>query len=104
MVSHPQLHSRSGGCALIVLILVLGHQQRICAIGTFNIVMHPGTSLAANGPALAALNRAADAWKAHIADPIVIHINSNFGSLESGTLGTALSGTVVPRYSDVRTA
>src|SRR5258706_14421104 len=39
-------------------------------LGSFSIVIVPGATLAGNAAALAAFNRAANAWAARISDPI----------------------------------
>src|SRR3954463_16127732 len=92
------------GCALAALVLATADQHDAVALGTFEIVVHPGATFDSNGPALAAVNRAADAWKAYIADPIVVHINVDFGTTDSGILAGTVSAMNTPRLSDIRTA
>src|SRR3954465_5234637 len=104
MVWNRRWRLRTSVCAVVALTIATAHQHDALAVGTFDIVVHPGTSFASNGPALAALNRAADAWKAYIADPIVVYINGDFGITPSGILADTFSATTTPRLSDVRTA
>lgn len=73
-------------------------------LGAFNIVIVPGASLAANLPALAAFNRAADQWEAFIADPIVVTINADLASLGAGILGSANSVILFADYTTIRDA
>jgi hypothetical protein len=41
-------------------------------LGTFSLVIVPGSTLAGNAAALAAFNRAANAWASRISDPITV--------------------------------
>ena len=73
-------------------------------LGTFDIVIVPGVNLAANAAALAAFNRAAQAWEARISDPITITINADMAALGAGIIGSASSVTLQAGYSSIRNA
>jgi hypothetical protein len=73
-------------------------------IGTFNLAIVPGATLAANVPALGAFNRAANQWKNLIADPISISIDADMAPLGSGILGQTSSVVLSGSYSTLRNA
>jgi hypothetical protein len=73
-------------------------------LGAFSIVIVPGATLAGNAAALAAFNRAADAWEALIADPILITINADLAALGPGILGSASSTVLQAGYTTIRDA
>ena len=70
------------------LALALSQPARKQA-AVFDIVLKPGAALAANAPALAAFERAAQQWEAIIKDPIVVTLDVDFKDLMSATkIGT----------------
>lgn len=72
-------------------------------LGSFNIVIVPGTSLAANLPALAAFERAAATWESHLGDPVTVTINADLRNLGSPTiLGQANTVVLVDTYASIR--
>jgi len=71
-------------------------------LGTFDIVIVPGATLAGNAAALAAFNRAALAWEARISDPIVITINADLASLGAGIIGSTSSVVLQAGYTAIR--
>jgi hypothetical protein len=73
-------------------------------LGSFDIVINPGPTLAGNPDALAAFNRAAQAWEARIADPITVTINADLAALGSGIIGRASSVILNTGYTTVRDA
>ncbi|MCB1098757.1 MAG: NF038122 family metalloprotease [Verrucomicrobiae bacterium] len=73
-------------------------------LGTFDIVINAGTTLAANAPALAAFNRAAAQWEAFIADSITITIDADMGALGASTIGSTSSTAYVYAYDTLRDA
>jgi len=52
-------------------------------LGTFDIVINAGATPAGNAAALAAFNRAAQAWEAHIADSIPVTVNADLAARRS---------------------
>lgn len=60
-------------------------------VGSFNINLVPNASLSGNAAALAAFQRAADAWEAVLADPITVTINAGLAALPAGVIGSASS-------------
>ncbi|QDS96757.1 NF038122 family metalloprotease [Adhaeretor mobilis] len=68
----------------------------------FDIVINPGPGLQANGPALAAFNRAAQAWESVISDPITVTIDADLAPLGQGVLGQAGSVLLVADYDLIR--
>jgi hypothetical protein len=70
----------------------------------FDIVIVPNASLSGNAAALAAFNRAAQAWEAFIADPITVTINANLAALGSGVIGSANPTLLKGSYTTVRNA
>jgi hypothetical protein len=73
-------------------------------LGTFDIVISPGPTLAGNAAALAAFNRAALAWEARISDPITITINADLAVLGAGILGSTSSVLLQGSYTTIRNA
>lgn len=73
-------------------------------LGSFSIVIVPGATLAGNAAALAAFNRAANAWAARISDPITITINANLAPLGAGILGSTSSTILQAGYNTIRNA
>jgi hypothetical protein len=71
-------------------------------LGSFSIVIVPGATLAANTAALAAFNRAANAWAARISDPITITINADLAPLGAGILGSTSSTILQASYTTIR--
>ncbi len=71
-------------------------------LGTFDIVIQAGSSLSGNAAALAAFNRAAQAWEARISNPVTITINADLASLGSGIIGSASSVILQGEYSEIR--
>lgn len=80
-------------------------------LGTFNIVVVPGSGLASNAPALAAFDRAALAWASRISDPITVTINADLSTTAPGggtfmpsTIGSTSSISLSGGYDTVRNA
>lgn len=71
-------------------------------VGTFDIAINAGSGLAANGPALAAFNRAAAQWEQYFSDPVTININSNLGTLPAGVIGSTGNVTLQAGYDFIR--
>ncbi len=72
-------------------------------LGSFNIDLNIGASLATNANAVAAFNRAADRWESLIADPITVTIDAELnGSLPSGVIGGASPASFLYTYADIR--
>lgn len=71
-------------------------------LGTFDIVINPGPTLAGNAPALAAFNRAAQLWEGYIADSITVNIDADLGALGPGVLGSASSTALASSYDTIR--
>lgn len=74
------------------------------ASGGLNIVINPGTGLAANSAALAAFNRAAAEWEAVITTPVQINISANLSNLSTGILGQTGAVLNYASYTSVRNA
>jgi hypothetical protein len=70
-------------------------------LGSFSIVINAGPTLAANAPALAAFNRAADRWEAYISDPITVVVSADMATLPPNILGQAASSLLSISYSGV---
>lgn len=68
----------------------------------FGITLNAGAALQGNPAALAAFQRAVDAWEAVIADPITITIDADLAPLAQGVLGQASSVTLVANYDLIR--
>ena len=73
-------------------------------IGTFNIVINPGPTLAGNAPALAAFERAAQLWESFIADPITVVVDADVAPLGPGILGSTGSELLTASFSTIRNA
>ncbi len=74
-------------------------------LGTFDIVINAGPTLAANPPAVAAFNRAAAQWEAYISDPITVTIAADMADLGSGgIIGQASSVILGASYDTIRDA
>lgn len=71
-------------------------------LGTFDIVIAPGATLAGNAPALAAFNRAAAQWEAFISDSITVTVNADLAALDPGIIGSASSVTLQAGYDTIR--
>ena len=72
-------------------------------LGTFDLVINPGTTLASNANALAAFNRAANNWKSHFTDPITVNINADVLNLGSSSIiGQTSSVLLQAGYSTIR--
>ena len=71
--------------------------------GSFDIVINPGSGLAANAEALAAFNRAAAQWEARISDPISVNINADLKNLGSpNVIGQTSSVGLVGGFDLIR--
>ncbi len=71
-------------------------------LGTFDIQINAGATLAGNAPALAAFNRAALQWENRIADPITVKINADLASLGAGILGSTVPVLITGSYDSLR--
>jgi hypothetical protein len=71
-------------------------------LSTFNIVINPGANLAANPTALAAFQRAGNAWASHFSDPITVTVDADLAPLDPGVLGATQAVTVGTSYSQIR--
>ncbi|MFD0894678.1 NF038122 family metalloprotease [Luteolibacter ambystomatis] len=92
------LETGSGG-------LSSGGTSAPASLGTFNIVIQPGSTLASNGSALAAFQRAATSWAAYISDPVTIVIDADvhsFGAGQENIIGGASSQLLIGGYSGIR--
>jgi len=56
-------------------------------VGSFDIQVNAGATLAQNAAAMDAFNRAAAQWESFIADPITVVIDADLGPLGATTLG-----------------
>jgi hypothetical protein len=77
-------------------------QTKGANLGSFSIVIVPGATLSGNAAALAAFNRAAQAWAARISDPITITINADLASLPAGVIGSTSSVILEAPYNTIR--
>jgi len=66
------------------------------------IVINPNGTLSANAPALAAFQRAANAWANVFSDPITVNINAGLSSLGAGIIGSTNSLLLAGGYTTVR--
>ena len=74
-------------------------------LGTFDIVINPGPTLAGNAAALAAFNRAALKWEALFSDPITITIDADLANLGNpNIIGSTSSVTLMASYTTIRNA
>lgn len=71
-------------------------------LGTFDIVISPGATLAGNTAALAAFNRAAQRWEAFFSDPITITVNADLAALGPGIIGSTGSVLLQASYNTIR--
>ncbi|MEO5712941.1 MAG: NF038122 family metalloprotease [Luteolibacter sp.] len=71
-------------------------------LGTFDIVINPGSGLSSNTAALAAFNRAAQQWEAYISDSITVTIAADLGSLGAGIIGSTSSVILQGGYNTIR--
>jgi len=71
-------------------------------LGLFDIVINPGPGLAANPPALAAFERAAQSWEARFTDPITITIDADIKPLGAGIIGNTSLVTLAGGYDFLR--
>lgn len=78
--------------------------QQTSNLGTFNIVIQAGPTLAANAPAMAAFEQAAQWWESVIADPITVIVKADLASLPAGVLGSAGSAVLAYPYTTIRNA
>jgi len=67
-----------------------GSARALSASSGFDIVIVPGSALAANQDALDAFNRAATQWKRYIKDPITVTVNADLAPLGAGILGSTI--------------
>ncbi|MEM9480013.1 MAG: NF038122 family metalloprotease [Verrucomicrobiota bacterium] len=74
-------------------------------LGSFDIVINPGATLAANQPAVDAFNRAAARWEQFFSDPITVNIDADLMSFGSTTiLGSASSVILQGDFDAIRNA
>jgi hypothetical protein len=73
-------------------------------LGSFDIVINPGATLAlpANAAALAAFNRAAMQWESYISDSITVNIAADLAPLGAGILGSASSVVLIDDHNSVQ--
>ena len=69
-------------------------------IGGFDIVLSAGPALLANGPALAAFERAAVQWESVFSDPITVTIVADMDTLPAGVIGQAGSVSLIESGGD----
>jgi hypothetical protein len=75
--------SKVAAPALCALACVMGAAAPAArAVGDFKINLYLGTGLQANPAAVAAFQRAAGEWEAHIANPIRVNIEADLGTFE----------------------
>ena len=72
--------------------------------GRLDIEIIPGQKLRGNLAALAAVQRAAAQWEAHLFDPITVSIEIDLDVAPAGVLGFAIPNEVILPYSEVRAA
>ena len=75
-------------------------------LGSFNIVVVPGSGLSGNAAALAAFERAAAQWEAYFSDPITVTINADLVTFGGSTtvIGSTASVELFTTYTNVRAA
>lgn len=72
-------------------------------LGTFDIIINAGPTLAGNAPALAAFDRAAALWESYIADPILVTITADMANLGNpNIIGQASSVLLQAPYATIR--
>ncbi len=94
----------AAGAALISL---LAAAAPALAVGQFEIDLNPGPTLAANPDALAAFQRAAEAWESLISSPIRVNINADLVAVNNPfVIGSTSLGPGNPNldYTPVRDA
>ncbi len=73
------------------------------SLGSFNIVINAGATLAGNQPALDAFNRAAEQWEAFISDSIIVTVDADMANLgNSSVIGSASSLILQAGYTTIR--
>lgn len=77
-------------------------EPAVTELNGFGITLNAGATLQGNPAALAAFQRAVDAWEAVIADPITITVDADLAPLGPGVLGQASSVTLVADYDLIR--
>lgn len=83
--------------------LPTGGDAQASLLGSFDIIVNPGATLAGNQPALDAFNRAAEQWEAFISDPIIVTIDADLVNLGSpNTIGSASSVILQVGYTTLR--
>src|SRR5262245_11978839 len=70
--------------------------------GGFSLVIAPGPTLAANAPAMAAFNHAANAWSAYISDPITVTISADLAPLDPNIIGSTFPIRLLGGFDTVR--
>ena len=70
------------------------------AIGTPDIIINAGATLAANQPALDAFNRAAELWEAAFSDPIIVTIDADLIDLGSTSIIGQASSVILQAGHD----
>ncbi len=73
-------------------------------LGSFDVVINAGATLAGNAAALAAFNRAAEQWEAFVSDPITVNVSADLAPLGAGILGSTSSVQLFASYSTIRGA
>lgn len=91
----PKNHFRAA-FATVALGVVFGQAHAL------DIIINPNAALAANAPALAAFERAAQKWEAIYVDPITVRINAGLGNLGAGVLGSASSVFLGNTFDTIR--
>lgn len=80
-------------------------QSSSLVVGSFNIAINPGATLALNTDALAAFNRAAAQWAAFITDPITVNIDADLAPLlPTNVIGSADSVLLWEEFDLARNA
>src|SRR5262245_43120682 len=72
------------------------------SFGGFSLVIAPGPTLAANAPALAAFNQAANAWSTYISDPISVTISADLVPLDPNIIGSTFPIRLAGGFGTVR--
>ncbi len=91
--------------AAIAAAAITGATSASAPAAVFDIVLNPGAGLSANAPALAAFNRAANAWENVFHDPITVTINANLQNLGSSSIiGSTSNVYLEDNFDNVRAA
>ena len=91
--------------ALAALLLLLAGVSESRAVGSFQIQLQLGPTLAGNAPAAAAFARAASLWEARIADDVTVVIKADLASLPNGVIGSTSSVLLYgDNYAELRDA